>query len=804
MMAVPSPTTVACPECGLVVKAGALDVHLHRDHQLYNFHGTRAPLNDTLAAILAALIRPPSDAEAYALLEMIGGQEYRDRAAGFLAATLSAALGRVKPASLPAACAALAAVIAPRRTARALILTLAAATEAAPRQLALALAARLPAPVEVRVVRAIRPLLGDRHLPAEAQLTAAAALLQSTGTEGPRARRLLKMFIAGRSKVRAVERLQRLAVRSGSFPLLEEYARRVGERIRMSCPRCGIQKRRSDMVPHLWLEHGLILEGQKVHEPWQLIGEWLDAAAPADEATLERCEALVRQVDPTNGLRRLQRLTAVKGSNEEARMTLLAEAIQRRVSLCPHCFEFVPVPREEVPRPMSVWRGRLSVDGYRVEVNEAGLVPHIDVETPAGLHDRQTIPGRRWTRRAALVIVTGPFIVLACALALINFRIAPLPPVLALLATALVLALVARWRVRPIPDPADVAVDHAWSWLAPRLHAEGFALDDSAFLASLALASIGRGRPTARKASLERLLSLTERVVSAGFGGARHLAALRRLAIADAVRQGKDRVTLVVAEVSRCFRGRLPLAFAEGMLEDWREEAGSPGDVARLRVLLCDSAFEAGFEVSDLIEAGETAPSLGAVLGTQDVDGLGQLRLLWSLRPTRPWDRHGAADLVFDLAAEPDEAELLGRYPDLLLRHELPERFGGDMASGTAHLMMCGRGIVVRGSVIPRPPRKVEVVTKRVGSSTGYELLVDEKRLWFNSDPEAVATRIERWCRYYFGEFLPLIADARRWRSPDATAVLRAWGSVRCPDCRRALLPRVGGVGVSLEKPGER
>jgi hypothetical protein len=240
------------------------------------------------------------------------------------------------------------------------------------------------------------------------------------------------------------------------------------------------------------------------------------------------------------------------------------------------------------------------------------------------------------------------------------------------------------------------------------------------------------------------------------------------------------------------------------MLEDWSEDGWSPGDVARLRVLLCDSAFEAGFEVSDLIEAGETAPSLGAVLGTHEEDRLAQLRLLWSLRPTRPWDRHGAADLVFDLAAEPDEAELLGLYPDLLLRHELPERFGGDMASGSAYLMMCGRGIVVRGIVIPHPPRQVEVVKKRAGSSTGYELWVDEKRLWFNSDPEAVATRIERWCRYYFGEFLPLIPDARRWRSPDATAVLRAWGAVRCPDCRRALLPRAGGVGVSLEKPAER
>jgi len=41
----------------------------------------------------------------------------------------------------------------------------------------------------------------------------------------------------------------------------------------------------------------------------------------------------------------------------------------------------------------------------------------------------------------------------------------------------------------------DRAVNQAWTRLAPVLHADGFSTDDSAFLAELALASVGRATP---------------------------------------------------------------------------------------------------------------------------------------------------------------------------------------------------------------------------------------------------------------------------------------------------------------------
>src|SRR5205085_7896074 len=137
-----------------------------------------------------------------------------------------------------------------------------------------------------------------------------------------------------------------------------------------------------------------------------------------------------------------------------------------------------------------------------------------------------------------------------------------------------------------------------------------------------------------------------------------HLAALYRLLIEDAAAAGEDPVPLVVEQLARCFVGRLPMVFAERLLEDWRCGWWTRGNLARLRVLLCDRAFEAGFEVRNLQDAGHNAPSLGAVLNTDEPTALAGLRLVWSLRPTRPWDRCGEASSAFELAADPGRADL--------------------------------------------------------------------------------------------------------------------------------------------------
>jgi hypothetical protein len=786
-----------CPECGAILAPEQLDVHLRGEHRLYRFRGTLSPVATALAAAVTALARSDPDPDAYALLELIAHDEHGRRAGGFVASSLGAALASVEGSRRAAVSDALARIIAARPNGGETAWYLAGERQTGPQQLALTLAVHLHRPVERRLLAALRPLLSARRLPAEVQLAATAALLASTGRTGVRARRVVKALVAGRSKVRAVSRLRQLAALTGSFPVLDQVIRQVEDRIRMRCPRCDVQLRRREMVQHLWNEHRLLLHGERVREPWQLIEEWVETGVrQGDAAALERARSLAQQIDQA-GLRRVQRLIAAKeGKDAEAARTFLAEAAEREASLCPYCYEQVPVPREEPPSPPSLWHGRLSARGFRVEVSEDGLVPVAEIERPGAGCQRLPLPGRRWTRKGATLFLVTPLVLLALAVAFVSPAGRSLLPVLTLLGIAIVLYLAVALIWRPRRPAADRAIDYAWRWLAPRLHTEGFSLSDSAFLASLALASIGRGRPAARREVLARLLALTERVVAAGFGGARHLAALRRLAIADALRSGTDRVQFVVAEVARCFNGQLPLAYAEGMLAGWHEDGWGRGAVAALRVLLCDAAFEAGFELRDLIEAGETAPALGEVLEIEDTEGLAHLRLLWSLRASRPWDRISSATTVFDLAADPEQRDLLKRYPDLLLRHSLPSRFGIGVEGGVALLLICSRGVLLCGRRFTRSPSVIEVA----GRSGRYQLAADLHVLWFGSDPEVVATRLERWCRYYFDEFLPAAHDVHRWRSPDATAVLRAWGKVRCPDCGRALLPRLGEVGLPLEE----
>src|SRR5262249_7014079 len=154
-------------------------------------------------------------------------------------------------------------------------------------------------------------------------------------------------------------------------------------------------------------------------------------------------------------------------------------------------------------------------------------------------------------------------------------------------------------------------------------------------------------------AVLGRLIQQTEKACAAGTGPVRHLAPLWRLSIEDAAAAGRDPVMLVVSQVERVLRGRLPAAFADQLLLHWQSDTWTEVNLARLPVLLCERAFDAGLEVPDLSELEQLAPALSDALHSEDTDGLARLRLLWTLRMGRPWERCGPAATVFELAIDP-------------------------------------------------------------------------------------------------------------------------------------------------------
>jgi hypothetical protein len=252
---------------------------------------------------------------------------------------------------------------------------------------------------------------------------------------------------------------------------------------------------------------------------------------------------------------------------------------------------------------------------------------------------------------------------------------------------------------------------------------------------------------------------------------------------------GEDPLPLIVAQVGRCFDGVLPLNFAGQMLHEWVAPWWTTGNLARLRALLCDRAFEAGLEVQDLVEIGRGVPSLGAALQTNEPDILAHLRLLWSLRPTRPWDRFGKNASAYELAPEPASSRgLLAKYPDLLLTFE-----------GWPAIHLCAGGLVFMDRLFPQLPLTIEVLSRHMFRDKGFELVLDNHVFKFPEEPEALARKLERLFRFWDQDIGPRIQGVMRWRSPVVSKSLRAQNAVGCPECHKPVLARRGEVGISLE-----
>ena len=558
------------------------------------------------------------------------------------------------------------------------------------------------------------------------------------------------------------------------------------------------------MIAHLWDEHQLLLDGRRVREPWALIEEWLARYREQREpAWIDRCRSLVQRLDSEDGTRRFHRLLLARGiADDEARRSLTEEAVDRHAACCPWCYGLVPVPREVTPLPLNHYRGRLSGGGYRVEVDERRLLTSLEIATPSALlyHGRE--PGQLWTRRGVLLVFVGPIVLLALvwACGLIAPSSQPLGPVVAVLLAALLVHLLTHWGWRPRVPVDRRACNYAWTLLAPLLHANGFRVEDSAFLAGLR-ASVSKTAMALRAALLLEAIKRTEIAQDRGVAPSGHLAALRRLTIEDAV----GAAPIPCRSSSICWvavsRGRLSLRFAEALLAEWQTSWWTAGNLARLRVLLCDRAFEAGFEVRNLLDAGKTAPALGSVLVTADVSGLAALRLLWSLRPTRPWDRCGDPWTVFDLAADPKRADLLGRYPDLLLWQEEPDWLvaaPGKSDPEVTQVLFAVRGVLLQGILFTETPRVVEVNVRWKYS----DLVLGEQRFRSPGQLDALTLRMERWFRYAFSEFLPALPNVQKWKAPIAWP-FSAPGAVACPECQRVHAAALGEVGIALEEEGK-
>jgi hypothetical protein len=226
----------------------------------------------------------------------------------------------------------------------------------------------------------------------------------------------------------------------------------------------------------------------------------------------------------------------------------------------------------------------------------------------------------------------------------------------------------------------------------------------------------------------------------------------------------------------------------------------SAGDRIRLRILIIARAFGVGWEVWDLVEVGRAAPAIGRVLNIDDIDGLARLKLLWKMRPDRPWRRCGPAITVFDLAGYP---VLGGHYlesaPDLLLYQPTtppipPLARGGPPAP----ILVCGRGVKYDEVLLRSDPGSISVRARPLWQGGGFEIVLGRHRLAFREDPDALARKLEKWTNYYCKQFLPLADGVISSRSDDRLRTLLNQRIVTCPECHRQFVGRERSVGITV------
>lgn len=774
---------VACPECAAQVRAADLELHLRRAHAICQFRGVRRSATEMRDVLLTCVCGARPDVPAWRALYGLALDRHAsdavERLAMWLCRTIKLQERGQRDQVVGAAADAIARTEAGKEMAAMLLSGRAQpAWKNVARQLALEIIARLEEPLPDSLWAGARPYLAAKDIPSETRQHAVAGLLRACGCLKPRAWEVLESYVSATGKQRAVERLRALEQRIGQSPVLDEFLRGIEDRVRMTCPRCQGQFERRKMIGHLWEQHRLMLDGRQVREPWRVLADWVvDYGLEKDSALLQRCRELALKADPAEGEARLQRLLLRQGiEDRDAWNSLTARARDRGASLCPHCFAQVAPLGAAPPLPLSGtdW---LEGHGYRIQISDMGLRPHLQIETPVALLYDGPEPGAAVTRWGALLSLTVPIVLAAFGVLYALFGSDLSLPLLLVVAFSLSLFLgglvYLAWPQRSLLRRLLAA---GWEVLVPELLAKPLDGTGIAFLGSLAAASAGQYLPD------EEVLEEAEQAMQRASASDPALPPLLRLREAHVAAHDEDAVPHLAERFGQALAGTLTLRVVAPLLAELPER-WPQGRLLRLRTLACARAVDAGLEDAELAELVRAQPALRTFFGGADHEHLKKLQSFWALR-ARWMDRLHDADSVFDLAQDRAAEKTLADRPDLLIM------------SRVAPIYVGTRGVWLKDACLTEKPDQVAVVQSRWQHGDGYEIVAGSQRVWFSKNPGVIADELEQWLQFYFTDFLPQLAKARPPRA-SATKLWRA-NATRCPECHRLVVPIAGELGVRV------
>ncbi|CAN5599312.1 hypothetical protein BH10PLA2_BH10PLA2_25730 [soil metagenome] len=633
----------------------------------------------------------------------------------------------------------------------------------------------------------LKALVATRRFPAKLQAGVLARLAGTTG-RSDEFEELVDSYLSVRNHVRRRRRLNRLHKLLADKNILADRIRQAQASLQVSCPRCHIRLTQPSMIRHLLTKHALVLEGKRVRNAWRVVDQWLiNYRQTGDQLWLRRCFELVAQMeDPGATLRLQQRMVLQKVARNAVLRRLLIAAVASQKALCPHCFSQSPVLPSHYIEPVMRSHGLLSRQGYRVHLRDDLPIPHLEIETPLGLVYSGPESGRWLTQQGIILVAALPLAVLAVVLALVGV------PAVVVVVTLLLACSAYGWswlREQLEPACADRAVDIAWTMLCPQLLSRGLTDADAEFLAALALGSVGAGSPERRAHWLEQLRDERDQSFVDGRAPSTQLACLTRLGLSDAAAQQVDLAALTASALARCWKGRLPLAFAQQLLDDWRSVLWTRGCTARLRILLLDQAFGEGWEIVNLLGLRERVPALASVLELGNTKPLAELRWLWSARAAAPWLNISPSRACFEIARDASsERTIFERHPDLLFLENQPDG-----------LAICSSGVYWRHLRFIDTPRQVRITERVAEARRTYTLHVGGETVPVHYDPADLVERLDRWLGFLQEDFQKKARKARRWVPTSGVRFLPPGEFATCPECQQKFVGTAGQVGSKLE-----